>query len=188
MKTLKALSLGAAMLLGTMAMQAEFTYAPYEGLTPSAGGYLGFGGYGTSVEFSVAGQVRLGDWLRLAPEATLSVPSSGYKNCYAVSINAHSPWSVNEMFDFEGPVINVYPIVGLTARHAGYDFDIDARSSDTLDGFHLTGSATGYGVNLGAGAEMFITEKIKANVEFVEQWVSNGLSSFPVKIGVQYLF
>lgn len=185
MKSVKSLALAAALLLGAQAMQAEFTYAPHEGVEPSVGGFLLFGGKATSVEVGAAAQIRVADWVRLAPEVTVGVPAGGYKNCFSMSVNVHSPWSLNAMANFDNPRLNVYPIVGFSMRHTTTKTWKDGWLGP--DGYYER-SYTGYGLNLGAGAEILLTDHIKANVEFMESWMSNELSSFPVKFGIQYVF
>lgn len=184
MKLIKTLALGAAMLFGAQAMQAEFTYAPHSGIEPSLGAYLGVGGYGSTVEVGVAGQLRVADWVRIAPEVSLGIPESGYKNCFNVNLNVHSPWSLNAMAHFDNPRINVYPIGGLAIRHVGWETYGVGRGGT----WTYSTSSTGYGINLGAGAEIYLTGNIKANLEFVDSWVSNNLTSFVTKAGIQFVF
>lgn len=111
-------------------------------------------GYGFSdnsnMLFALDYRYCLTDEIRFAPSLTYFVEDESL-SAWAIDVNAHYLFQVNEMF-------GLYPLAGLDLSFWRYG-DIDGGH-----GLHKT--FTRFGVNLGAGGEVYATDQLTVGLEF----------------------
>ncbi len=127
--------------------------------------------YGFKDHFNAAGlglkmQWNVTDAIRLEPSTTYFFEKHNV-NLWDVNFNAHYLVPVAERF-------YIYPLAGISLVGASYDWD-------GADG------DTDFGVNLGAGAEALLTDRVSLNLELKYQIVSDW--NRPVlSLGLAYKF
>ena len=119
-----------------------------------------------STGFGIKGQYGLTDQIRLEGSFNYFLKKD-YCNVWDINANVH--------YVFKAGEFGLYPLAGVTLQNvkvsnAGYSH-----------------SESKFGVNLGAGAEYPITEKIKVNLEFTYKLVNDYDRSL-IGLGVSYKF
>ena len=90
-----------------------------------------------------------------------------YTSFYDVNINAHYLIPVGSL--------TVYPLAGVTLQ--GWNVEVGGYSADDSD----------VGVNVGAGIEYPLNDKLKVNAEFTYKYVKDADSPF-IGLGIAYKF
>lgn len=145
----------------------------------AAGVHLNFGTAAENVGIGAKFQYGITDAIRLEPSLNYYFGDYGALD---VNVNAHY------LFDV-APKINVYPLVGIgIASYKGVDafVDFDTSSGDSNMIGESKRSAY-FVVNLGAGGEYALNDKISLGLELKYQIIS-GFNQFVVGIGATYKF
>lgn len=118
-----------------------------------------------STGFGIKGQYGFTDQIR--GEASFNYfLKKNYVTMFDINANVQYVFTFGEF--------GVYPLAGVTLQHMSVD--------------HGGGSESKFGINVGAGAEYPITEKIKVNLDFTYKIASDNWDRSLVGIGVSYKF
>lgn len=125
-------------------------------------------GIGAKFQYNIIGKIRI------EPSATYFLKKD-YVSMWDINANVHYLFGINEK-------IRIYPLAGLAVLGVSYDW------GDLGDwGVKASNSSTNFGINLGAGGEYLITEKIALNLELKYQIVSDW-NRLIFLLGVAYKF
>lgn len=146
-------------------------------------------GYGTEISnLGIGAKFQYGITDAIRAEASFDYfLKKDFLSMWDINLNAHYLFPVADKF-------KVYPLVGLTYTNWKLDgFDISYGFDDEeLDGYgdevSTDSSNTGkFGVNLGAGAEYAITDRLNINFEVKYQLISD-FNQAVFGVGVAYKF
>lgn len=140
------------------------------GVNLAYGTKSGYSNFGIGAKF----QYNIFDKIRIEPSATYFLEKD-YVSMWDINANAHYLFGINEKFC-------IYPLAGLAVLGVSYDWgDLGGL------GVKASNSSTSFGINLGAGGEYLITEKIALSLELKYQIVSDW-NRLILSIGAIYRF
>lgn len=146
-------------------------------------------GYGTEISnLGIGAKFQYGITDAIRAEASFDYfLKKDLASMWDINVNAHYLFPIADKF-------KVYPLVGLTYTNwklDGSDVDLDFGDEETgeyEDEVSTESSNTGkFGVNLGAGAEYAITDRLNVNFEVKYQLISD-FNQAVFGIGVAYKF
>lgn len=122
----------------------------------------GFSNFGIGAKF----QYNFTDALRIEPSITYFFKKD-YTTMWDVNVNLHYLFSVAEKF-------KIYPLAGISmvGIKVKYDYDGFDYGGYQIPGGSISDSTTKFGINLGAGAQYWLTETIGLNLDIKYQIVS----------------
>lgn len=154
----------------------------------AAGINLSYGTEHKALGIGIKGQYGITDAIRAEASFDYFLKKDGL-SMWDVNLNVHYLFSLTDK-------LKVYPLAGLTFTNWKFDnafeIEIDPEYAQYLDEDDISyGSASGseskFGVNLGAGLQYDLTDKLSLNVEAKYQLISD-FDQMMLGVGVAYKF
>ena len=153
----------------------------------AAGINLSYGTEHKALGIGIKGQYGITDAIRAEASFDYFLKKDGL-SMWDVNLNAHYLFSLTDK-------LKVYPLAGLTFTNWKFDnafeIEIDPEYAQYLDEDDYYSSASGseskFGVNLGAGLQYDLTDKLSLNVEAKYQLISD-FDQMMFGVGIAYKF
>lgn len=133
-------------------------------------------GYNSCAESGVAGiffQYRFSKIFRIAPSIDYTFRHNNIDG-YSLNLDTHYPIDLAQK-------VNFYPIVGVCYSSWNKHLDKDKVSDDSDSRYNR------FGLNLGGGIEVFVSDALKLSVEAKYNWIRN-FDGAVVKASIGYVF
>lgn len=157
------------LLLAVISLGAS---AQFTGGEKSFGPSIGYMGKNDGVTIALQYRCPVGKYIRLAPEVSTTFRNHDM-DAFGVAVNVQAPIGLG------ASKVAVYPLVGLQYMSWTHHWYLEAK--DTTD--HVNR----FGANIGAGAEMRISQSLKLALE-AKGILLRDYTSFAASVGIYYIF